>query len=105
MADVYDFGQTVTITAAFTDENGDAADPTTLTLMVESPSGVETTYDYADDEITRTEDLVAGTIIYSVDVTSDEDGRWFARWDGVTDGNHTVVEYYFYVKPTVFTVA
>jgi hypothetical protein len=103
MADFYDFGQTVTITAEFADAEGVDVDPGTLTLKVRSPGGVETEYDYADDEITRTADVVAGTIIYSVDVTPDEDGRWYAVWDGVTDGNHTVVEYYFYVKPTVFT--
>lgn len=56
---------------------GTPTDPTTVTLVVTSPTNVENIYTYAAAEITRT-----GTGAYTKDVTSDEDGTWQYKWRG-----------------------
>jgi hypothetical protein len=97
MADAYDLMQTVTVTASFKDEDGVAYDPATVTLMVKDPSGVETTYTYALGQITKT-----ATGEYEKDIEADESWIWYARWEGATAGVKAVVEYWFYVKQSVF---
>lgn len=51
-------------------------DPTTVSLDLRSPSGIETSYVYlTDDEIQKDT-----TGDYICDVTPDEPGRWVYRW-------------------------
>lgn len=71
--------------------NGVATDPTTVTLVVTSPSGVDTTT--TDAGLTHT----PGTGLYSLDVACTEPGVWQYVWTGtgtasdVTAGTWTVL--------------
>lgn len=72
----YDKGQTVRIYGYFT--AGDMlTDPETVTLQVQTPGGIETTYSYAEGLVNR---AAAGK--YYRDVRLDEAGFWFYRWTG-----------------------
>lgn len=76
----------VRIETNFQNVDGTALDPTTVTLLTMSPSGTETTYTYADGEVTRES---AG--VYYYDLTPDESGRWAWRWQ--TTGSGTTMAY------------
>jgi len=54
-----------------------ATDPTTISLVITDPDGDETTYTYAESEITRT-----GPGAYRKDITCDNDGTWTYEWVG-----------------------
>lgn len=56
---------------------GVPTDPTTVTLVVTSPTNVVNTYTYASAEITR-----SGTGAYTKDVACDEDGTWQYEYVG-----------------------
>ncbi len=49
MANAYLIGQTVRLSVAFTDADGAAADPGSLTFTLRAPSGASTTYTYGTD--------------------------------------------------------
>lgn len=53
------------------------ADPTTVTVTVQTPAGVSTTYALVDGDIERD-----STGVYSIDVTMSEAGTWLVRWVG-----------------------
>ena len=74
---VYDIGELVRIAGTFTDINGDLADPSTVTLEVEGPTGQVITYDYqgSPEEVTRT-----AVGVYHVDVDVIAAGDWHYRW-------------------------
>lgn len=88
----------VTIAANFQTRDGDDVDPDTVTLKLFSPSQTETSYVYqTDDELVRVD-----TGDYYIDVTPDESGRWFYRWE-TTGANKTIgLEGSFVVKASVF---
>lgn len=76
---------TLRLTVSFTDENGDAVDPTTVTFSTYSPGGTLTSYVYdTDDEVGK-----ASTGNYYADIVPDESGRWHFRW--VTTGSGTAI--------------
>ena len=77
----YDIGDEVYLTAAFTDENGDPADPTTVTFRSRKPDGTVTTYVYGIDA--QVEYLSLGN--YAVTLSVDLAGTWFYRWEGSDD--------------------
>lgn len=58
MSDVYQTGETVTITATITDTAGAAADPSTTTISIEKPDG---TLDVTDTAMTQS---VSGSYYY-----------------------------------------
>ena len=72
----YFINQTVRITATFK-AGGVETDPTTITLTVKNPAGVETTYTYALSELTKTADGV-----FYKDVLLNKLGRWVYEWVG-----------------------
>jgi predicted transcriptional regulator of viral defense system len=72
----YDRGDRVRLSASFT-SNGVAADPTAIELKVKDPSNNIATYTYALAEITK-----SATGNYYKDVSIDETGEWFYRWEG-----------------------
>lgn len=75
----------IRLTAHFYDDNDTDTDPTTITCTTLSPSGNAVTYTYTTDtNIGRTD---AGD--YYCDVTPDESGRWFVRWEAT--GSATTV--------------
>lgn len=72
----YDKGDVVRLTGTFT-VDGVATDPTTVTLKVQEPDGTETTYTYALATVTK-----VSTGVYRKDITIDESGYWYYRWEG-----------------------
>jgi hypothetical protein len=95
---LHKLGATVRISVAFEDANGDAADPTTVTLKVQDPSGNEDTYAYADSP---TVIYKSATGNYYADIVADESGDWFYRWEG-TGGPEGVDEEQFMVEASQF---
>jgi len=89
----YDIGQAVRCDVVFADTAGTATDPTTVTFIIRDPSGNETTYTYPP----------AGTIVkdgvgdYHADVTLDEAGLWYYRWEG-TGALVAASEHGFYAR-------
>ena len=76
MANRYDKGDLVRLSATFTVSSTNT-DPTTVTLKVQDPSGNTATYTYAAAEITK-----SATGQYYKDVSIDEGGTWYYRWEG-----------------------
>ena len=76
MANNYVKNQTVRITGTFT-VSGVNTDPTTVTLKIQTPAGVESTYTYALAQVTK-----SATGIYYKDVSLNEVGMWYYRWEG-----------------------
>jgi len=86
------------LTINFQDDSGDDTDPSTITLRLISPAGVETSYVYlTDDEVQQTD---AGD--YTCDVTPDEPGRWRFRWETTGDGTTVASEGDFLVQDSAF---
>lgn len=75
------------LSAAFTDIDGDAADPGTVTVAVRPPGGTVTTYTYGtDDAVVRD-----GVGLYHYDVTFTASYTWQFRVRGA--GGVNVVEH------------
>lgn len=73
MADTtYDVGDVATVTASFTNAAGAAADPTTVTLVVQAPDGTQTT--------PTPTSAVVGT--WTADVSVTQAGTWWYRFEG-----------------------
>lgn len=77
--------------------DGTDTDPTDVTFQTLSPSRVEASYAYSDDEVYR-----SGVGNYYIDVTPDEAGRWFFRWSSTGTGTIDVQEGDFLVKDSQF---
>ena len=71
-------GQSVRIYLRFKNAQGVPADPTTVTLKVETPAGVTTTYTYAGGHLTKPE---TGVYYYDIDTTTAA-GVWHYRGIG-----------------------
>ena len=97
MANSYAKGDTIRISGAFT-VSSVATDPTTVTLVIETPAGVETTYTYAAAQITK-----ASTGNYYKDIVLSESGYWKYRWTGTGTVATVDDDVYIYVKETVFS--
>lgn len=70
------------LTMAYTDQNGDAVDPSTVTFELMDPEGVLSTYVYGtDSEIDK-----SSTGNFYCDVIPDMGGRWFFRWKATGTG-------------------
>lgn len=59
--------------------SGTASDPTTVTAMLRSPSGTETSQVYGTTGSNVVRD---GTGVYHLDVTWSTPGTWAMRWKG-----------------------
>lgn len=76
----YSLGQLVRITATFTDENGDAADPGAVFCQIKTPAGVTTSYEYGvDGEVVKD-----STGVFHLDLDCDAVGWWSWRWYSTT---------------------
>ena len=74
--EVYNLGQKVRITAVFTDEDGEAGDPSAVYAVVKEPGEAAVTYTYGTDaEVVK--DSVGN---YHLDQALDRPGIWAARW-------------------------
>jgi hypothetical protein len=71
---IHAIGTGVRLEVAFTDADGEPADPDTVTLQVKL-AGTVTEYTYADDQLTRD-----GVGVYHFDLTVS--GRTHYRWVG-----------------------
>ena len=97
MPNVYDKGDLVRCSGAFTDAAGDACDPTGVVFKFQDPSGNETTYTYGTDS-----ELVKDSVgNYHVDVDTDEVGYWYYRFEGTGTGQ-AAGEASFIVRETEF---
>ena len=95
MANAYDTGDLVRCTGTFTDAAGAAVDPTTVAFKVKDPSANTTTYTYGvDAELVQ---QAAG--IYYLDVSIDETGDWWYRFESTGTGQ-AGGEDNFYVRPS-----
>lgn len=77
--------------------DGEDTDPTDVTLRLMSPSRVETSYTYSDEDVERSS---AGD--FYCDVTPDEAGRWFYRWQSTGTGTTDAFEGDFLVQDSQF---
>jgi hypothetical protein len=93
----YDEGDLVRCDGVFTDANGAAVDPTTVTFYVRDPGLITTSYQYTVG--THVVREAAGTYYTLVDV--DEPGRWYYRFEGDGTGQ-AARESYFNVASSKF---
>ena len=91
----YDIGDTTTLSGTFANSDGEAADPSTVTLLVRTPAGVETEYD--SDDITQD-----GEGEYSMVYELTESGTYYYRWIG-TGSLVCAGEGFLKVRPSKFT--
>jgi uncharacterized protein YfaS (alpha-2-macroglobulin family) len=74
----YLIGAVVKLTGTFTDLDGDAIDPDTVTLRIKEPDGTITVYVYSTDlELVRD-----GVGEYHVDWAADQAGEYCFRFEG-----------------------
>jgi len=66
-------------TVTFTDINGAAADPTTVTIKVRPPDGATVTAVNTDSPVLVTN---SGVGVYYYDYTYSQEGRHFIEWSG-----------------------
>jgi hypothetical protein len=78
----HDIGDVVRCSGAFTDSDGAAQDPGGVTFEFQDPSENEVIYTYGTDA----ELVKDSTGNYHVDLTIDEAGYWYYRFNGVTTG-------------------
>jgi hypothetical protein len=92
----YDIGDLVRLTGTFTVQDV-LTDPSTITLRIKDPAGVEIEFTYAGGGIVRD-----GVGVYHYDAEIDLSGFWTYRWEGggavVTAGEKRL-----YVRTTAFT--
>ena len=62
----------------FFNQTGNVVDPTTLSLITKTPSGIKTTYVYGEDA----EVVKNSTGIYQMDLSLTESGEWKYDWIG-----------------------
>lgn len=94
----YARGQSVKLTFSFTDSAGAAANPTTVTCVVEEPDGTETTYtSISTPAITN-----PTTGSYHLILAPDQSGQHSYRAVGTTGTAVAVVEGQFSVLTSVF---
>jgi hypothetical protein len=91
MANTYDIGDVVRLTGTFS-VSGTNTDPTTVTLRVMDPTGNKDVYTYALAQVTK-----SATGIFYKDVTLDESGHWWYRYEG-TGAAAAVLEEWFEVR-------
>lgn len=74
-------GSSRRVTGTFTDGDGVAVDPDTVTFKLRDPCGSETSYVYlTDGEVQK-----ADTGSYYADIILTSPGRWFYRWEAADD--------------------
>jgi hypothetical protein len=74
----YDIGDVAVLRAAFSDDDGEPVDPTTVKLAIREPDGTETVYTHPTD-IAVIKDSVG---VYHFDLPLTGKGNWFYRWIG-----------------------
>lgn len=76
MANTWQYGNAITLTGEFENEDGDLTDPPVAKVSVLDPSGTLTTYQFGVDvEVTN-----ESTGVYSIDILGNQVGIWYYRW-------------------------
>jgi len=94
---VYDRGDLIRCSAAFTDADDNAQDPTAVYFKFKDPGGNITTYTYGSDA----ELVKDSTGNYHVDVNADEVGTWYYRFYSTGTGQ-AAGESEFDIQPSRF---
>lgn len=89
MSDIFDVGDEVRLFALFEDDEGDAVDPTVVSLSVRKPDGVSVPYTYPDG---IQKDTVGA---YHFDVTPDQAGYW--QYEYSSSGNLTTSQTDYFI--------
>lgn len=76
---VRDIGDRERFSVTFTNLDGDATDPTTITLKIRTPDGTVTTLASSDSPDPITKDSTGN---YHYDYTYSQEGRHFIEWTG-----------------------
>lgn len=93
---IFRIGEAVRLSDNFTDTALADVDPSTVTLKLRSPAGVQTSYTYAAAQVSR-----ESMGHYYMDYVPVEAGQWRVRWEatGSQDAEQTI----FDVMPTEFS--
>lgn len=94
----YVLGQSVKLSGAFTDDDGAAANPTTVTCRVKAPDGTVTIYTSA----TTPAVVNTATGTYDLVISVDQPGYWTYRWEGDTGAVTPRDEDQFHVMSSAF---
>ena len=95
---IFDFGDELKITATFTDEDGDAADPATVTFKTKDPAGTVASYVFG----TAVEVIRIATGVYKLLFTPSAEGVWYWRAEGTApvkqaaEGQFRIADSVFY---------
>lgn len=105
MSNTYKLGTSVKVEGAFTDEDGDDLDPTTVTAMVKAPDGVEASYVYGVDAVVIKDSI--GHYHMWIETALGGAGTYAYRWKGETDASPDPIdvanEDEFEVEESAFT--
>lgn len=95
----YVIGQQIRNTGEFRDLANTLTDPSALVFVIRAPNGEETRYEYGTD----VEVVKDSTGVYHVDVTLEQSGDWYVRWEAtgavITAGDQVVR-----VEPSPFDI-
>lgn len=78
MTNTYEIGNLIKVTGTFTDSDGTVQDPTALTVYYKDPSDNITELVY----LTDSDVIQASTGVYTVNISVDEEGKWYYRFKG-----------------------
>lgn len=87
-------GNTVRVIGEFF-ENDVPKDPSSVKLLVRMPDGTRVTYELGVDPEVQQQ----ATGVYRVDISADQVGRWWYRWEGIAS-TKTASEQFFFVSPS-----
>jgi len=88
----------IRLNANFTDSNGAAVDPDTVTFRTYSPNGTKASYVNGTD--TEIGNPAVGS--YTADIIPNRAGRWFYRWETTGTGKIIAIEGSFIIQKSVF---
>jgi hypothetical protein len=99
MINTYFVGTAIELSGLFRDKTGLPVDPSVVRCRVKSPSDIETTYTYGDEDSVVVKNSDGS---YSVEIIADEAGTWHYRFD--SENKHVAFENTFVVKPSHFSL-
>lgn len=88
----------VRVAVNFQDEDRVDTDPDTVVFKVRSPTGITTSYTYNTDAAL----LKSSVGDYYIDVTPDQSGRWYYRWESTGTDKAIAIEGSFVVQASPF---
>ena len=94
----YNMGNNIRCSVSFRNLAGALANPTVVTFRYQDPSGNETILTLPPDAAIVND----GTGQYHSDITIDEEGLWYYRWEG-TGALIAAAEFYFQIRDSEFT--